>query len=181
MCPELLAAFGDLFHPAALRPLIAGLRRRFTGLDPELVDDAVQTAAVELLRSPAVLPSAWARGGVAEIRRVLVVASWRGCLRQLRCPRATRELLQEEDSPQGVFAEHPEALLIAAEMRRAMRRVTRQAARQFGGRKADALVHALDERLGSDETDAQVAARHGLSRETLNRAKRWMVEQLQGA
>ena len=180
MCPKLLAAFSDLFHPASLRPLLAGLRRRFPGLGAELVEDAVQGAAAELLHSPTVLPGAWSRGGGAEIRRVLVVAGWRGCLRHLKGPRATRELLQEEHCPEGVFSEHPEALMIALEMQQAMRTATRQAARRFGGRKADALADALEERLGSDETDAEVAARHGLSRETLNRAKRWMVEQLQG-
>lgn len=180
MCPELIAAFSMLFAPASLRPIVNRLRARFSNLCPGLVEDAVSTAAVELYRSPTVLPVAWARGGVVEIRRVLIVASWRACLRQLRGPRSRRELLLEVPD-EGQTLDDPETLLLCREVEAELAATLGRSARRFGGRRAPALALALNDRLGGDETDGEIAHRHGFSRETLNRAKRWMADQLSAA
>lgn len=178
MCSLPHSALSSLFQPASRGALTRRLKRHFPGLGTERVEDAMQTATAELLASPTALPTAWARGGVVEIHRVLVVASWRACLRALRGPRATRELLLDAE-PEVPYAVTPEALLLAKEVEEVVEREMRRAARRYGGRKATQLEAALDARLGSAETDTQIAATFGVPRETLNRAKNWMAARLQ--
>lgn len=180
MCSIPVVALAEAFTLELRRALLAGLCRRFPGLGRELVEDAVQNAALELLASPTVLPGAWSRGGVVEIRRVLMVAAWRGCLRALTGPRARRELLLERLPESGGPAD-PESLLLCREVERAVEVALGRAARRHGGRRAPQLAAALAARLGADETDTEVARAYGVPRETLNRAKNWMAEQLEAA
>lgn len=177
MSPEILACFLELCRPAALRPLVSGLARRFPGLCAGQVEDAVQNATLSLLRSPRSLPSAWDRAGPAGVERALVVASWRACLRTLRRGPARHEIALPH-AGEALVLEDPEALLLSLEAGRRLDELLGSAARRFGGRRPEALRAALRERLGGAGTDGEVASRHGLTRERLNRARCWLAEQL---
>lgn len=174
---EALTTLETLCHPRVRPRLIGALKRRFPGLGDEAVDDALQAASFDIWRSRTVLDEAWQRGGEREVLRVLMVASWRAASRQITRG-AGRWEIALESPPEPRQDATPEEELMAAELLAALPALTRVAARRYGGTKPGRLAEALEDRLHGLETDTQVAARHGVPRECLNRAKNWIADAL---
>ncbi|MDP2313818.1 MAG: hypothetical protein Q8P41_12995 [Pseudomonadota bacterium] len=115
--------------------------------------------------------------GVEEASRRVRVVAWRA-MAALHRRSSHRHEVPMELPPEPMHLVTAEGALVG---RRAAERVDallRAAARQYGGRRPERLERALRERLEDDGTDVDVARRHGLPRETLNRARSWLSAQL---
>ena len=154
--------------------IVASVHRRFPQRCQSEVDDAAQVAAEKLWLRPAVVQAALDRGGDAELRRLYVVIMWRALFQVIRTE-ARRQTWSTEIPPEQVFAITPDEELIAAEILASLPSLTQVAAETFCRRHPEALTRALAERLYSLESDKAIAARHNVTRETLCRAKNWLV------
>lgn len=155
------------------------LRQCYPRVDHGLVEDAVADSFVDVLADPEVLAHALERDGESTLRALLRMIAWRrlrGYLRKkdMRSERVDIDLLEAADAltPQQILAGRETATRVLA--------LVEVAAVRFGGSRSDALRTALHDRLAGG-TDTEAARLHGLPREYVNRAKRWLGAQLRAA
>lgn len=141
-------------------------------------EDAAQEALLHLAReavSPGSLTlQAWERDGAGGVRRLANVVAWRSLRGHYR--RMGRSWSPLEESLIG--GARPDDLLVARRAAERLPAILSEAAPRFAARAPDALQAALLESLTGGEPDAVVSARHGLRREPLCRARRWIQEQI---
>ncbi len=160
-------------HAPELRRYVAS---HFHDLCHSGAEDAVCDAFLIACNDPSLLEKAWAEGGQRQVVGLLKVIAWR-CARASRCRGAgaferphpdTSEIAGARGGAQEASAEvslHLQAAILAA-------------AREVSANHAEALAEALAERLLSGESDTEIARRHELPREYLNRARRGLPGQL---
>lgn len=159
----------DLLH--TLRPdLVSFLHRSFQGACPGLIDDAIGSTCLQVLEHPERFDPE--RHGLVEAGRKIRVVAWRALAGQHR--RAARRWERGSENVEGEDLETPERFLVARWLDDEVDALVGEAARAYGGRRPERLEAALRERLEDDVTDGEVALRHGLPRETLNRARSWL-------
>ncbi|WP_428267064.1 hypothetical protein [Haliangium sp.] len=71
----------------------------------------------------------------------------------------------------------PQRILLGRELASELKHLTAAAAKRHGGARAGALELALHDRLAGD-SDTESARAHGIPREYVNRAKRWVGARL---
>ncbi len=145
--------------------MVRAIQRAFPRMCEGRAEDAVDAATLALIerQGPA---------GPAEAdERLLFRIAWREARGQLRRHGYQRELggVPLHSIAQG--GQDIEGELIVADL---VYRLVPRAAAAFGGRRTDALRDALRDRLQERGTDTDCAAEHGVPREYLNRAKRWL-------
>lgn len=161
--------------------ILGWLQRQFPRTSHARVQDAVADAFTEALESPERYRRALDDGGDGELIRLLRQVAWRG-LRGHHRRKSTRcELLDHE----GVAMEPTHSvtpLRVLSGKRELARTLTLvdQAAQRFGGTRSNALRAALHARV-TGISDAEAARAHGVPREYVNRAKRWIGAQLRAA
>lgn len=155
-----------------MRPRILHfLRRRFPRVCSGLLEDALQDALCQIARDlgdpTSTSELAWARHGADGLRRVSCCYAWRATRGRLRRKgyHWVSTDLQFGGPPQ------PDELLIARRAANRLGPVLLLVSRRHAPRAPGALLAALHDSLGGDETDGQIAARHGLRREPLCRAR----------
>lgn len=139
------------------------LKHAFPAASPQEIEDAVQEGYVQLLRLRA---PAWPSAAL------LYTIGWRQ-LRGVWRHRQRHPTLSLEGWSGASLVCPPgqDAILRARRYRRLLQRtLLRQ-----GGRRPEALAAALAEKLHGDVRDTELAARHGLHRERINRAWRSLV------
>lgn len=168
--------------PSLVPCLSSDLRRYLMSSFPNTchgaIEDATQDALLQLAAQSARADStacrAWAQDGAAGVRRLAFVVGWRALRGQLRRHGSTWVSL-----PMALRGDAaPDDQLIAAQTARRLPAMLDEAGPRFASRAPHALRHALVDSLRDGEPDAIVAARHGLRREPLCRARRWLQEQL---
>jgi hypothetical protein len=162
-------------HAAIQKKGMGWLERCFPAAGPGQLEDAWQAAALDVLEHPQRYQRAWERDGEAGLARYLSTVAWRGLRGALR-----RKAHREERGDLRLAALIPvsggqEHYL---SLRHELGPVIAAAAAQFGGPGAAQLEAALLERLCGGAPDTEVAARHGLRREPLNRARRRVEAEL---
>lgn len=168
--------------PVFLVPLSAELmrhlQRQFPRVCVSLREDAVQEALLHLAheaRSPTSLTQrAWARDGLPGVRRLAVVVAWRAVRGRTR--RRGGAWCPLDDTLVG--GAQPDELLIAKRAAGRLDTILKEAGPRFAPRSSAQLNAALLESLDNGERDAVVSSRHGVRREPLCRARRWVREQL---
>ncbi|MCK6525837.1 hypothetical protein L6R49_30915 [Myxococcota bacterium] len=164
-----------LFQPSSRTAMLSAVRFRQPWLCDARIEDALQDSGVEFLHRPAPMERALAKGGDSEARRLLIIAARRKASRARSRGHGRFEVLPER-SPEGTFSITAEQEVWLRERIAALPSLIADAASAVGGRQAATLAQAVWERLLVGESDAEVAARYGLPRETLNRAKRAVIK-----
>jgi len=158
--------------------LIAYLSRRFPRVDRDRIADAVSDAYVAACAEPARFEAAGRQGGDSDVVRLLRTASWRALRgwyrRSSTKAEVTRPRLPERSTPIDL-----EQRVVARQELADIRRLVGHAARKTCSAHRDALEAALTDRLAGD-SDAEAARRHGVPREYVNRARRWMLAKAKG-
>lgn len=160
-------------HAAQLR---VWLGQRYPRADHGLVEDAVSESFAQALEHPAAFLRARDSGGDAGLRRLLRVVAWRNLRAHFR-----KKARRWERT--GVALAEPQDALTPQHIVSGRQTATRVldlvdvAASRFGGGQPEALRTALHERL-TGGTDTEAARAHGVPREYVNRAKRWIGTQL---
>lgn len=157
--------------------LLVYLARRFPRLDRARLEDAVGDALEVACREPARFEAAGRRGDPALLK-LLRVVSWRTLRAWYRRPTRRVEVTREH-LPDHPDARLPDAQVIARRELSVMHSLVTRAARKTCKGRSAALEAALHDRLGG-ATDAEAGRRHGVPREYVNRARRWMLDQLAG-
>lgn len=153
------------------RALHGFLRRRFPALDDEALRDAVQETFLDACRAPAAFDRAHRSGGRASYRLLCCIA-WRKARGEIRRKSSRVEVVGWE----GIVvcpAGQPYGNALGQ-----LARLVSDAVRRCGHRQDGQLRLALEHKLWSGEPDLQVAARFGVPREYLNRAKRFVQDGL---
>lgn len=160
-------------------PLRQWLRRCFPRADHGLVEDAVADSFMHVLERPEVVVRAMDDGGESALRRLLRLIAWRNLRGHFRkkawqCERTEIDWLEDDEAltPQQIVSGRQTAARVCD--------LIDAAAVRFGGPRPDALRTALHDRLAGG-TDTEAARTHGLPREYVNRAKRWLGSQLHAA
>jgi hypothetical protein len=151
------------------------LQRCFPRTPPALVRDAVADAFLDALQEPRSLVTALEQSGEPALYRCLKQAAWRRLRGHLRKSSTRCEVNGCAAEPRD--ASTPESIYRSREILVRVFGLIDEAAARHGGRRCDALRSALHARLGGG-TDAEVARAHGVPREYLNRARRWIASQL---
>lgn len=153
-------------HAPAIRRYV---HSRYGQLCPGRVEDAVSDAFLVLCSQPDLARKAWEQGGERQVLSLLRVIAWR-CARAGVCrgAGAFERGLGDDVEPQGVG---PGSLEARAELALHLERAVYIVAEQISGVHAERLALALTERLLSDESDTEIARRHQIPREYVNRAR----------
>lgn len=156
-------------------PLQQWLARHFPRTSAALVEDAVSDAFHDALAYPASFTPAWKRDDHPALVRLLRQVAWRRLRGRLRKKSSQCEVSSDVIEPLDVAT--PDVLASSRELTLRVHRLVDQAARRFGGTRSQALRAALYERLEGG-TDTEAARAHGVPREYVNRAKRWIATHL---
>lgn len=151
------------------------LNRCFPGACPSEVADAWQAAALDVLEHPARYEAAWRGDGERGLGRLLTTVAWRalrGEHRRVGRRRAQGSMRLAAQITVSAGQEHYFAL------RHELDGVIGAAAARYGAGRPDLLEQALLERLCEAAPDTEIAARHNLRREPLNRARRVVEAEL---
>jgi len=157
--------------PSLRRCILPFLRRCFPRVCAGLLEDAVQDAMLRIaadLDDPASnAERAWAGDGEDGLRGLACRVAWRSVRGRLRRKgyRWVGLVAQISGSAQ------PDELLVARRAANRLGPVLDAVSRRHAPRAPRALLSALVDSLEGDETDAVVAARYGLRREPLVRAR----------
>ncbi|MCB9761182.1 MAG: hypothetical protein H6739_15180 [Alphaproteobacteria bacterium] len=161
--------------------LLERLTRSFPGTCPGRIEDAAQQAMLIALEhahtGPSCVRAAWARGGGAAIAQQLFNFGWRHLRGEHRLKRSRVETLAASLPARG-HQEHPEGILVARHTAQAVACMLPCAARKHSKKHASTLTAALEDRLWSGDTDKDVAARHGVERSLICRARNWLHRQV---
>lgn len=153
------------------------LHKGFPRADQGLVEDAVASAFEDALVRPDPFVAAWQRGGDARLLILFNQVAWRHLRGHYRKKSSQCELpaLHAVSEPGDRIT--PYDFAAGREVAALVRDLIDEAARQFGGSHERALRQALHARLEGG-SDTEVARRHHVPREYLNRAKRWIGARL---
>lgn len=160
-------------HAPSIRRYV---RSRYGHLCPGRVEDAVADAFVVLCSQPELARKAWESGGERQVLSLLRVIAWR-CARAGVCRGAgafERGLVGSVE-PVG---EGPGALEARAELALHLERAVLVISEQISSAHAERLALALTERLLGDESDTDIARKHGIPREYINRARHGLARML---
>ena len=171
-------AFGEFDVPSVTelfrrfhRPLLQFLRRCYPGVPSDWREDAVSSAFEVILLRPSMVYDAWRAGGASHVARRLQLIAWR----QLRAiNRKSWPLVAMPLPDLAGDTGMSRCDWISGRLEASLVRV----ARRVCAARHEALVAALVDRLTSGDGDAEVAARHQLRREYINRARRALAEEL---
>jgi hypothetical protein len=162
-------------HAAVQKTVTGWLERCFPSACPGQIEDVWQAAALDVLEHPQRYQRAWERDGEAGLARYLSTVAWRG-LRGAHRRKAYRE--EQGDLRLAALIPVSGGQEHYLTLRHELGPVISAAAAQFGGPCPAQLEAALLERLCGGAPDTEVAARHGLRREPLNRARRQVEAEL---
>lgn len=179
---ESLAELAPLTLAELYRSLLPGLLRYLRFHFPRVCggshEDAAQEAFVAALRFPERIEEARLRGGLPAVERLCRTIAWRAARARLVRGSARREVggqaLEAGEVAYWGGQEWSAELCLHLEPR------LRAAAATVAPVHAASLQVALRERLTEGGSDTEVAARHGLRREYLNRARRQVEAELGG-
>lgn len=151
------------------------LFQQFPGACLSEVEDAWQAAALAVVEHPERYDGVWARDGERGLGRLLTTVAWRALRAQHRRVARRRvvgdlQLAAKITVPAG--QEHYYSL------RHELDGVIGAAAARYGAGRPDLLERALLDRLCEAAPDTEIAARHSLRREPLNRARRVVEAEL---
>jgi len=151
--------------PAAHR----ALRKSFPTTGDERIEDALQSAVVSALASPAAFERAWLADGAESVRRLYRVVAWRQMRAMYRRHANRLELGWDLSRPLG---SRPAGQELAVGLSRGFSAAIEVAVAHAGGAQPDKVRAALLDKLESGDPDTVVSKRHDVRREYLNRAKR---------
>jgi len=177
--PAALSGYRQLVERSYRRystPLRQWLRQCYPRADHGLVEDAVADSFVHVLERPDAFARAMEDGGESALLRLIAWRNLRGHFRKKarQCERTDVDAVEQP----GALTPHQ---IVSG--RQTVTRVCElidAAAVRFGGSRSEALRTALHDRLAGG-TDTEAARAHGLPREYVNRAKRWLGTQLHAA
>jgi len=149
--------------------LVLWLRSSFPGACPELAVDATQDTYVVALERPELFERALSRSE-GDLRRLLRTVAWRR-MRAMIC-RGARRLEQEALGDELPALAVPPGQEHAAGLGERVRWLMESATRAYGGERGPALRLALEEKVLTGSPDQELARKHEIPREYLNRAKR---------
>lgn len=147
----------------------------FPGACPGEVADAWQAVALDVLEHPSRYEAAWLSDGDRALGRLLTTVAWRvlrGEHRRVARRRARGSMRLAAQITVSAGQEHYFAL------RHELDGVIGAAAARYGAGRPELLERALLERLCEAAPDTEIAARHNLRREPLNRARRVVEAEL---
>lgn len=149
------------------------IQRAFPRADTALVEDAVGSAFHDAVERPAAFLAAWQHGGRVRLLSLLQQVAWRHLRGHFRKKSSKCELATATPAREACDASTPYTVAASRETEAQVLRLVDEAAERFGGGQPQALRQALHARLGGG-TDTEVARRHCVPREYVNRAKRWI-------
>lgn len=147
--------------------LVRALRRDFPAASAEAIEDAVSEAWLACQQRPAPFLAAEARSH-RRLYGLFRCVAWRALRGALRRHGARHELA---DPAFEAYAA-PEGQELAAGFAERLPRLMDEATRSGDPVSQRRLRAALEDKVLSGDTDVEIAARHGVARESLNRAKR---------
>lgn len=158
-------------HRAQLQRSLA---RSFPRAGEALLEDAVSDAITDAVAKPDAFLHAWEHRGEGALLGLLRHAAWchlRGHYRRKasRCEVRLEIDLRDPQTPESVVRGRESMAKVLA--------LVDQAAERFGGSRPQDLREALYTRLDG-ATDIEAARAHGVRREYVNRAKRWIGNHL---
>ena len=165
-----------LEHQGALK---AYLRLRFPRVCAGRIEDALGDTCVDLLRQGAAVERSFEEGGEARVLSLARVVAWRKVRGGLRRAHMRAELAVEDLST--LRRANPAGQLVGvalSDLSGAIDRAT--PASGTTPSQLPAVRQALEDKLETHDSDGAVAARHGIRREHLNRAKRALMMELSG-
>jgi len=155
------------------------LRTRFPRVCTGRIEDAIGDACVDLLRQTGDVEKAFAEGGEARVMSLARVVAWRKVRGGLRRAHVRSEVGVDDLST--LRRADPAGQLVGvalSDLSRAMDRAVPQS--NTSPSQFPAVRRALEDKLETHDSDGVVAARHGIRREHLNRAKRALMKELSG-
>lgn len=166
-----------LIHQQHRARLQRALARSFPRAGQALLEDAVSDAFTDAVAKPGAFVLAWEHRGEHALLGLLRHAAWchlRGHYRRKssRCEVMMELDIRDPQTPESVARSHEAVACVLG--------LVDQAAERFGGGHAHALREALYMRLDG-ATDIEAARAHGVRREYVNRAKRWIGDRLDTA
>ena len=155
------------------------LRPRFPRVCAGQIEDAVAEAFVDLLRQKDDVERAWASGGAARVSGLLRVVAWRKLRGQRR--RAHVRAEQGVEDLSNVPRSNPAGQNLGVALMHIDRAIERAVpAANTRPSQLPTVRAALLDKLATHDSDGTVAARHGIRREHLNRAKRALMAEFTG-
>lgn len=153
------------------------LRVRFPRVCETRIEDAVSDAFVDLLKQKDDVQRAWSEGGSDRVEGLLRVVAWRK-LRGERRRAYTRSEVPVEDLS-TIRRSTPAGQALGVAIMHLPRAIDRAVpAAHTRASQLPAVRAALLDKLETHDSDGTVAARHGIRREHLNRAKRALMSEL---
>jgi len=155
------------------------LRARFPRVCSSHIEDAVSEAFVDLLSQPDDIWRAWETGGADRVEGLLRVVAWRK-VRGRRRRASTRSEVYVEDLG-TVRRSNPAGQALGVALLHLDEAIDRAVpAANTRASMLPAVREALLDKLETHDSDGTVAARYGIRREHLNRAKRALMNELAG-
>lgn len=154
-------------HHAAL---VARMRASFPACAAAAED--VVSATFEQALSRQAFSACWRRSGDRGLERLLFTATWRTMNTHQRATRRRQRLLADQPTARSTLAT-PERIALARETTLRVAAEVPRAGRRFGGRDPAALERAVWDAL-TGLSDSASARRHGVRREAVNKARRWV-------
>lgn len=150
------------------------LRRYVQGHFPRLcasaVEDAAQEAFVCALEHPERFARAWAEGGIVRVEGLCRTIAWRAARGRLARHASRREV--GGDALELVRQTRPPGQELVAECRLRLDRVMDEALARHAAACPAQVRAAVIDRVLTGDPDTEVARRHGVRREYLNRVRR---------
>lgn len=151
--------------------LVRALRAAFPSVSLEMVEDAVWGAILPALERPALYDAALA-AGEEDLYRLFRCVAWRDLRGALRRHGARLELGVSDETLQAFGL--PAGQEVAAGYALRVQELLDDAVDAFGADRPERLRDALEDKVLTGDSDTEIAARHGLRREHVNRAKRYV-------
>ena len=159
--------------------LKAYLRLRFPRVCAGRIEDALGDACVDLLRQGNDVERSFEEGGEARLLSLARVVAWRKVRGGLRRAHMRSELAVEDLST--LRRANPAGQLVGVALSDLSGAIDRAIpASGTTPSLLPAVRQALEDKLETHDSDGAVAARHGIRREHLNRAKRALMMELAG-
>ena len=151
--------------------LVRAMRRAWPAVPLELIEDAVSGAALAALERPALYTTAL-EAGEEELYRLFHCVVWRDLRGALRRHGARMELGVTDETLDS-FGQPP-GQEVAAGYALRVQDLLHDAADTYGADQPQRLRDALEDKVLTGDSDTAIGARHGVPRETINRAKRYV-------
>ncbi len=158
------------------RRLCVALARCYPSTPRSHRKDAVADAFVVVLERPHDFYDVWQRGGDEALYRLLHCIAWRH-LRGYHRKKSTRSEIACDVEDWCSYGPTPERIVAGRQKLSQVDQLADRAAVRFGASRAPALRAALETRFGG-ANDTEAARMHGVPREYVNRARRWIGAQV---